>query len=71
MMDIYAFLKRILFIYYFLERGEGGRKRGRETSLCGCLSQALGWGPGPQPRHVPRLGNEPATLWFAGQHSIH
>ena len=31
-----SFLK-ILFIY-FLERGEGERKRGRETSMCGCLS---------------------------------
>ena len=23
------------------------------------------WGPGLQPRHVPWLGIEPATLWFA------
>ena len=25
----------------------------------------LHWGPGPQPRHVPWLGIELATLWFA------
>ena len=28
-------------------------------------------GPGPQRRHVPWLGIEPATLWFSGQHSVH
>ena len=28
-----------------------------------CLSYVLLRGPGPQPRHVPRLGIEPATLW--------
>ena len=39
--------------------------------MCGCLSHALQWGPGPQPRPVPWLAIEPATLWFAGQHSIH
>ena len=37
----FPFLK----IYLFLDRG-GGRKRGRETSLCGCLSRAP-W-PAPQ-----------------------
>ena len=25
----------------------------------------------PQPRHVPWLGIQLVTLWFAGQHSIH
>ena len=50
---------------------KGGRKRGRETSMCGCLSCAPYWEPGPQPRHLLWLGIEPATLWFASQHSIH
>ena len=27
--------------------GEGGRKRGRETSMCGCLSNSSYWEPGP------------------------
>ena len=54
-----------------LERGKGGRKRGRATSMCGCLSHAPYWGPCLQPRHVPWLGIETATLWFSGQHSIH
>ena len=37
----------------------------------GCLSHAPNWGPGPQPRHVPRPGIEPMTFWFTGWHSIH
>ena len=36
-----TFLK-ILFIY-FLREGKGGRKRGRDTSVCGCLSHAPYW----------------------------
>ena len=32
--------------------------------MCGCLSCAPYGGPGPQPRHVPRLGIELVTLWF-------
>ena len=65
----YLFFFKILFIYF--REGKGGRKKGRETSMCGWLSCAPNWGPGPQPRHVPWLGVEPVTLWFAGQHSVH
>ena len=39
--------------------------------MCGCISHASNWEPGPQPRHLPCVGIKPATLWFAGQHSIH
>ena len=39
--------------------------------MCGCLLHAPYLGPGLQPRHVPWLGIEPATLWFAGQCSTH
>ena len=39
--------------------------------MCSCLSQAPYWGPGLQPRHMPWLEIEPATLWFSGQCSIH
>ena len=52
------------FIYLSLERGKGRKKRGRETSVCGCLSHAPHWGPGLQSRHVPPLGIELATFWF-------
>ena len=56
--------------FMFRERGREW-KRGRETSMCGCLSHALCWGPGLQLRHVPWLGIIPATLWFTGWCSIH
>ena len=46
----HAFLKRF---YLFFREWKGERTRGRETSMCGCLSHAPYWGPGPQPRHVP------------------
>ena len=58
------------FISLFLE-GRGERNRERETSVCGCLSCTPCWGPGPQSRHVPWLGIEPAILWFTGRHSIY
>ena len=56
--------------YLFTNRGKG-RERGRETSMCGCLSCAPYWGPGLQPRHVPWPGIELATPWSAVQHWIH
>ena len=34
---LYIFLEFLKKIYLFLERGEG-RKKERETSVCGCLS---------------------------------
>ena len=57
------FLKKILF--YFLERG-------REKNISVWLPHMpptvdLAHNPGV----CPRLGIEPATLWFAGQHSIY
>ena len=48
------FLKKIDFIYLFLERGEGGRKRARETSV---WERNINWLP---PAH-PQLGTWPAT----------
>ena len=54
------------FYLFILDRGEG---RGK-TSMCGCLSCAPYWTPGLQPRHVPWLGIEQATVWFTGWHSI-
>ena len=63
------FLK-ILFISFHRE-GKGEIKRGRETSMCGCLSQAPNWGPGQQPKHVFRLGIKPVTFQLVGLCSIH
>ena len=42
-----------LTYFYFLESGKGGRKRGRETSMCGCLSHVPYWGPGYNPGVCP------------------
>ena len=37
----------IYIIYLYLQSGEGKEKQGRETSICGCLSDA------PPPRTLP------------------
>ena len=42
----------------------------RETSIHG-LSHIPNQEPGPQPRHVPQLGTELVTFWFAGWCSVH
>ena len=64
--------KKILFIY-FLERREGREKKKERNIYVQEIYQlvAPNWGPGTYPRHVPWLGIEPATFWFAGWHSIH
>ena len=59
------------FYLVSFREGKRGRKRGKETSMCGCLSCAPHLGSGPQPRHVSWLGIERLTLWFIGQCSIH
>ena len=69
---ILCFKKNILFIY-FLERGERKEKETeRNISVwLPLVHPLLGAWPGPQPRHVPWLEIEPATLWFAGWSPIH
>ena len=69
-LEVTACFFKILSIYSLRER-KGRRKKEGETSMCGCLSRAPHWGPGPQPRHVPWLGIQTATLWFTGPCSIH
>ena len=63
------FFRRRFFLYFWRE-GKGGTKSGRETFIS-CLLHALNGGPGLQPRHVPWLGSELVTSWFAGQCWIH
>ena len=73
-MPLFNGMFTVLFLRFYLfifREGKRGRKRGRETSVCGCLLHAPYWGPGLQPRHVRWLGIEPATLWFTSWHSIH
>ena len=68
---------KAFFLFFFnlplCSERKAGRKRGRETSMCGCLSHAPNWGSDlhATPGMCPRLGIEPATLWFTGQYSIH
>ena len=64
--------KKILFIY-FRQRGKEGEREGEKHQrvVASHTFPPLGTWPGPQPRHVPWLGIEPATLWFTGQHSVH
>ena len=60
------------FIYLFLERGREGEREKRNINVWLLLAHPLlGTRPGPQPRPVPWLRIETATLWFAGRHSIH
>ena len=60
---------RSTFINFQKERGEG-REKERERHMC---ERNIAWLPltHPQPKHVPRLGIEPATFWFTGWRSIH
>ena len=61
---------RITFFIYmyililFIFRGEGKEKEGEKYQCVVASRIPCHWGPGPQPRHVPRLGFEPMTLWF-------
>ena len=79
---IYATFSFFLFhlfkvnLIIFREMGREGGKKGekhhcvRDTSASWLL-HTPSWGPDLQPRHVPWLGIEPATLWFVGWCSIH
>ena len=53
--------------YLFLETGEREKKRGRETSVCGCLSCVPYRGPGLQPGIHPdwELNQHPLVLRLA------
>ena len=53
LITIFIFYYPKILSIYFEREGMGGKKRGRETLMCGCLSCTLNWGPGPQPRYVP------------------
>ena len=41
------------FIYLFLERGEGRKKKRKRDISVWLPLKCPHWGPGPQPRHVP------------------
>ena len=62
-------------MYLFLEKGKGRKKeRDRNIEVWNIHELPLVrplLGTWPQPRHMPLLGIEAATLWFAGWLSIH
>ena len=75
MVTVFYFIfTYFIFTYIFLKRfysfPKGGRKRGRETSMCGCLSRVPLLGTRPTTQACALTGNQPATLWFAGRHSV-
>ena len=43
----YFFIYKRFYLFIFRE-GKGERKRGRETSMCGCPLRVPYWGPGPK-----------------------
>ena len=64
------FFFNVLFVYFLERRREGERER--QKHQCVVASHApptgdLAFNPGM----CPRLGIEPATLWFPGRHSVH
>ena len=58
--DIWFYFFKILFIYF--REGKGGRKKGRETSMCGCLSCAPCWGTWPTTQASALTGNQAGDL---------
>ena len=59
------------FIYLLLERGREGETEGEKHQ---CVVASREFATRDLARNLdtcPRLGIEPATLWFAGWHSIH
>ena len=57
------FIYLFIYLFIFRERGRSGEREGEKCQCAiSCLSHTPSWGPGPQPRHVPWLGIEPATV---------
>ena len=63
------FLRFYLFI--FRQKGKDGEREGEKYQRVVTSHAPPNWGPGSQSRHVPWLGIEPATLWFAGGCASH
>ena len=71
-----AFVFKRFYLFIFRETEREGEREGekhgcvRET-LISYLPHTPNWEPGLEPRHVPWLGTELVTFWFAGWCSIH
>ena len=60
-----------LYLFIFSQRGREGEREGEKHQCLVASCKPHTGKPGLQPRHVPQLGIELATIWFAGQRSIH
>ena len=67
---IFLCLKFFLKLLFIFREEKGGRERERNINVVVASCTPLTGEPGLQPRHVPQLGIEPATLWFAGWPSV-
>ena len=67
------FEKQVIFffkiLFYFLERGEGRQGEKHQHVVASHVPPTRE--PAHKPGICPGLGIEPATLWFAGWHSVH
>ena len=73
MVDAYKFIFFKTSYLFIFREGEGKEKE-RERNInvwLPLMHPLLGACPGLQPRHVPWLVIEPATIWFSGWCSIH
>ena len=71
----YMFIDFILVFYFrfylfIFREGKGGREGEKHHCVVASHVPPTG-GPGLLPRHAPWLGIQPASLWIAGQWSIH
>ena len=72
-IGVFFFFLRLHLFIFTERRKEGGSERNIDVGerVISFLSRAPNWGPGLQPRHVPWLGIQLVTLWFAGLCLIH
>ena len=69
-VTFFIFLTFLKILVIFRQRAREWEREGEKFNVWLPLTHPY-WGPGPQPWHVPWLGIQPATLWFAGQRSMH
>ena len=62
-----CFFFEIFYLFIFRQRGSEGDRDGQKHPRLVASCTPLARESGSQPRHVPLLGIEPVTLWFAGQ----
>ena len=64
-------LHLFFFNVFILERGREGEREGEKHQYMVASHTSPTGDLACNPGMCPKLGIEPMTLWFAGQHSIH